>query len=99
MSKKNPAMMDPKVISDFLEDQRENVPDHLQEHYLAIEDFWDRKLWHELAGSLLAFFEDPAAAPLRLPLYHNFLLSFAEKINQREYVHLGLIASAQTSGP
>ena len=98
MSKKDPAMMDPKVISDFLEEQRENTPEELQQNYLTIEDNWDRKLWHELTEALLQFYADPASAPQRLPLYHNFILSFAEKINQLSFVHLGLLAATQYPG-
>ena len=99
MSKKNPTMMDPKVISDFLEDQRENAPEELQQNYLTIEDNWDRKLWHELTDALLQFYSDSVSAPQRLPLYHNFILSFAEKINQLSFVHLGLLAATQCPGP
>lgn len=91
--------MDPEVISNFLSEQREDAPEDLQQSFLTIEDYWDRKLWHQLTDVLLEYFNSPASSPQRLPLFRNFILSFAEKINQLKFVSLGLLSATQCSGP
>ena len=91
--------MDPEVISNFLSEQREAAPEDLQQSFLTIEDYWDRKLWHQLTDVLVEYFKTPASASQRLPLFRNFILSFAEKINQLKFVSLGLLTATQCSGP
>ncbi|KAL8677891.1 MAG: hypothetical protein Q9224_007156, partial [Gallowayella concinna] len=59
--------------------------------------YWDRKLWHQLTDVLVDFFNTPASASQRLPLYQRFILSFSEKINQLRFVSLGLLAATQCS--
>jgi 26S proteasome regulatory subunit N9 len=90
--------MDPEVISNFLAEQREAAPEDLQQEFLNIEDFWDRKLWHQLTDVLSGYFSNPASAPQRLLLFRRFILSFAEKISQLKFVSLGLSAATQCSG-
>lgn len=90
--------MDPEIISNFLSEQREVAPEDLQAKFLTIEDFWDRKLWHQLTDVLVDYFNDPASASQRLPLFQRFILSFSEKINQLKFVALGLLAATQCSG-
>ncbi|KAL8812361.1 MAG: hypothetical protein Q9223_000604 [Gallowayella weberi] len=89
--------MDPEVVSNFLSEQRENAPEDLQQSFLTIEDYWDRKLWHQLTDVLVDYFNTPASASQRLPLYRRFILSFSEKINQLRFVSLGLLAATQCS--
>lgn len=90
--------MDPEVVSNFLSEQRENAPEDLQQRFLTIEDYWDRKLWHQLTDVLVDYFISAASAQQRLPLFRHFILSFAEKINQLKFVSLGLLAATQCSG-
>lgn len=90
--------MDPEVISKFLDEQREAAPEDLQQSFLTIEDYWERKLWHQLTDVLVEYFNTPASASQRLPLFRHFILSFAEKINQLKFVSLGLLTATQCSG-
>lgn len=90
--------MDPEKVQDFLSEQREAAPEELQQSFLNIEDFWDRKLWHQLTETLIEYFNTPASASQRLPLFQKFILSFAEKINQLKFVTLGLLAATQCQG-
>jgi 26S proteasome regulatory subunit N9 len=91
--------IDPKPIPEFLAQQRdEHAPPELQHFFLDFEDFWDRKLWHQLTNSLDDFFKDPASGPMRLEVFKNFVLRFADKINQLKLVELGLAASQQCKG-
>ena len=89
---------DPEHVAEFLNQQRENAPEELQTTFLDIEGNYDRKLWHQLTGILDQYFSNPASAHQRLSLYHNFILSFADKINQLKFVSLGLQAATQCSG-
>ena len=89
---------DPETISNFLSEQREAAPEDLQQSFLTIEDFWDRKLWHQLTGVLVEYFHNPDSASQRLPLFRHFILSFSEKINQLKFVYLGLLAATQCAG-
>ena len=90
--------MDPEIVQRFLDEQREAASEELQQDFLNIEDFWDRKLWHQLTDVLVAYFRNPASANQRLPLFRQFLLSFSEKINQLKFVSLGLLAATQCQG-
>ena len=90
--------MDPEVVQQFLDQQREQAPEDLQQDFLNIEDYWDRKLWHQLTGLLVDYFNNPASSSQRLPLFKHFVLSFSDKINQLRFVALGLAAATQCEG-
>jgi 26S proteasome regulatory subunit N9 len=85
-------------IPDFLVDQRDAAPANLQHLFFSFEDYWERKLWHQLTDSLIEFFNHSESAPQRLPFYNNFILTFADKINQLKLVTLALSAAAQCKG-
>ncbi|KAI4165093.1 MAG: hypothetical protein LQ342_001370 [Letrouitia transgressa] len=89
--------MDLELIESFLSEQREITPEDLYQNFVTIEDFWERKLWHQLTVVLVEYFNTPSSAPQRLPLFRRFILSFAEKINQLKFVSLGLLAATQCS--
>jgi len=82
-------------IPDFLADQREKAPEELQPMILTFEDYWERKLWHQLTDALVEFFKHPKSAPALLQFYKVFVLKFADKINQLKLVNLALMAAAQ----
>ena len=88
----------PEELSEFLAEQRANAPEELQQTFLDIEDYWERKLWHQLTEILGTYFSDPASASQRLPLFSKFILSFAPKINQLKFVSLGLLTATQCPG-
>ena len=90
--------LDPEEVQSQLAKERENVPEELQASFFAIEDFWERKLWHQLTETLLQFFSDPASASQRPALFQNFVLSFAKKINQLKLVTLGLLTASVLQG-
>lgn len=88
----------PEEISEFLSEQRANAPEELQQTFLDIEDYWERKLWHQLTDVLEAYFSNPASASQRLALFSKFILPFAPKINQLKFVSLGLLTATQSPG-
>ncbi|PHH58594.1 hypothetical protein CDD81_5144 [Ophiocordyceps australis] len=83
------------TVEDFLAEQRDKAPDELQPLYLDFENFWERKLWHQLTDALARFFAHPSSASQRLPFYKAFILKFADKINQLKLVSLALNAATQ----
>lgn len=85
-------------IPDFIAEQRDNAPADVQHIFISFEDFWERKLWHQLTDVLIEFFNSPESKPQRLTIYSNFILSFAEKINQLKLVTLALSAASQCTG-
>lgn len=89
--------MEAEKISDFLADQLQQAPPQFQAAFLTFEDYWERKLWHQLTNALIDFFRLPESAPQRLPIFKSFILSFADKINQLKFVSLGLMASTECS--
>jgi hypothetical protein len=89
---------DPEAIPNFLAEQRDEAPADSQHIFLTIEDLWERKLWHQLTGTLVDYFSQEESAPQRLPIFKTFILTFAEKINQLKFVTLGLSASSQFEG-
>lgn len=91
------AANDPEVIADHLQTQRDDAPAYLQHYFLTFEDYWERKLWHELTDVLVEFFNKPESASQRLPLFKTFVVSFSEKISQLRLVIIGLLAASQCS--
>ncbi|CAH0050094.1 unnamed protein product [Clonostachys solani] len=87
--------MNVETISDFLADERSEAPEELQPLILDFENFWERKLWHQLTDALVKFFSHPGSAPQRLSFYKVFILKFADKINQLKLVELALKAATQ----
>lgn len=82
-------------IPDFLAEQQANGTPETQTYFLTFEDFWERKLWHQLTDALVDFFRLPESAPQRLAFFKTFVLSFADRINQLKFVALGLMASTE----
>ena len=90
--------MDNEKIGNFIAEQREEAHDDLQHYFLTFEDYWERKLWHELTDSLVDFYGEPKSAPLRIPIFDTFVKAFADKINQLKLVKLGLASAGQYKG-
>jgi hypothetical protein len=90
--------MDTDAIPNLLGDARDEAPEELQEYFIAFEDYWERKLWHELTDKLIEFFDHPDSAKQRIPFFENFIKTFANKINQLKLVTLGLNAATQYTG-
>ncbi|KAF7544259.1 hypothetical protein G7Z17_g10093 [Cylindrodendrum hubeiense] len=89
--------MSADAIPDFLAEQRDEAPEELQPLILDFENFWERKLWHQLTNALVDFFSHPDSAPQRLAFYRVFILKFADKINQLKLVDLALKAATECS--
>lgn len=93
-----PTAKDLEMIPGYLEEQRDAAPDELQHFFLSFEDFWERKLWHELTDSLIEYYSHSQSAPQRINLFTTFIRTFSDKINQLKLVTLGLSAASQYKG-
>lgn len=82
----------------FLQEVFSQVSEPLQADTLRLQDLWEQKLWHELTEALIAIFNHPDSGPFRLSIYNQFILQFADKINQLKLVDLALKAATQCSG-
>lgn len=90
--------MDASKIPDFLAEQQQQGTPETQSYFLTFEDFWERKLWHQLTDALVEFFRLQESAPQRLAIFKTFVLSFADRINQLKFVALGLMAATGCAG-
>lgn len=90
--------MEASKIPDFLAEQQQQVDAETQHYFLTFEDLWERKLWHQLTHALLKFFRRPESAPQRLAIFKTFVLSFADRINQLQFVALGLMTATECAG-
>ena len=87
--------MDNEKVGSFLSKQREQADDDVQHFFMQFEDFWERKLWHELTDTLVEFYDTKQSEAQRIPIFENFVKAFADKINQLKLVKLGLNTAAQ----
>ncbi|KAM3536828.1 hypothetical protein ARSEF1564_010251, partial [Beauveria bassiana] len=95
---KNTAVLNVMIVDaipDFLAEQRDAAPEELQPLILDFENYWERKLWHQLTDALVEFFSDDGSAPQRLAFYRVFILKFADKINKLKLVDLALKTASQ----
>lgn len=86
---------DNEKIADFLQQARDNAPDDLQHYFLSFEDYWERKLWHELTDILVTYYNEADSKPSRIPIFEHFVTKFADKINQLKLVRIGLSTANQ----
>ncbi|EHA50076.1 hypothetical protein MCOR27_004026 [Pyricularia oryzae] len=91
--------MSADTVADFLADQRDDAPEELQPLILKFEDYWERKLWHQLTEASLEFFDHPISRPARLHFYKVFVAKFADKINQLKLVDIALKAATAAKDP
>ena len=90
--------MNVDTIADFLEEKRSEAPEQLQHLIIQFENYWERKLWHQLTDDLIEYFNHPGSASQRLSFYKIFISRFTDKINQLKLVDLGLKAATQCRG-
>ncbi|KAH7350068.1 26S proteasome regulatory subunit RPN9 [Plectosphaerella cucumerina] len=81
------------AIPEFLAQQHDKTPEDLQPLVLDFENFWERKLWHQLTNALIEFFDEEGSEDQRLDFYKVFIVKFADKINQLKLVELALKAA------
>lgn len=71
----------------------------LVEYIYELEDFHERKLWHQLTQKVVQLFADDRSRPYRHHLFTQFLATVEDKINPLAYVSLGISASELCATP
>lgn len=82
----------------FLQEVFSQISPDLQADTLRLQDLWEQKLWHELTETLIAIFNHPESGRFRMAIYNQFVLQFADRINQLKLVDLALKAATQCQG-
>ncbi|AMD21651.1 HFL205Cp [Eremothecium sinecaudum] len=71
---------------------RMEVDPDLAPLFYEFEEYYERKLWHQLTERLEVFFQDDRSIPVRLRVYTNFVSKFQDKINQIKVVNFLLLS-------
>lgn len=74
----------------FLAKKKGTCSPELSMRWAALEDFYVKKLWHQLTVELLSFVEEPALQSdgQLIELYENFISDFENKINLLSLVEI-----------
>lgn len=60
-----------------------------------LEDYYERKLWHQLTLALDEFYEIPDSKPIRVRIYDSFISQFQQKLNSIKVVDFLLLSYSQ----
>ncbi|KAF7732299.1 26S proteasome regulatory subunit [Apophysomyces ossiformis] len=85
-------------IPQFLYEERQKAPEHLQRYFTTFVDLHERKLWHQLTKEVVDFFKDSESGPFRLPIFQQFVAKWEDKINTLSLVTIALSAAKQFKG-
>ncbi|KAI9351834.1 hypothetical protein DFJ73DRAFT_831097 [Zopfochytrium polystomum] len=89
-----------KDVTVYLQTSRSSAPTQaLKDAFTKMEELYDKKLWHQLTVLLESFVDDPAAAPYFVPLYDEFIVDFAKRINQLRLVQYVTKAARTLNDP
>lgn len=74
----------------FLKDQQTNSPPEVSERWATVEDYYSRKLWHQLTEKLMEIVKMShyAQGTQLIDMYRNFLSDFEQKINPLSLVEI-----------
>ena len=86
------------TVSQFLLTLKSQTPDELKPTISQFEDFYDKKLWHQLTGILISFANQKSAAPLLLLVYSGFVKHWQSSMNKLSLVQFAAIAAVQCVG-
>uniref|UniRef100_A0A672FYI3 26S proteasome non-ATPase regulatory subunit 13 n=1 Tax=Salarias fasciatus TaxID=181472 RepID=A0A672FYI3_SALFA len=90
-----------KDVSGYLKQQQSNssTPEMAAEWH-ALEDLYNKRLWHQLTLKLTDFVKDPCfkTGDGLIQLYENFLSDFEHRINPLSLVEIILYVARQMSG-
>ncbi|KAG1341058.1 hypothetical protein G6F62_005205 [Rhizopus arrhizus] len=86
-------------VPKFLYETRQNVPSPLQHYFSTFEDYYERKLWHQLTLLILELFKEPGSDPFKIPVFQKFVAEWEDKINKLSLVTIAQQAATQFSDP
>ncbi|XP_064490385.1 26S proteasome non-ATPase regulatory subunit 13-like isoform X2 [Ornithodoros turicata] len=80
----------PRDVNAYLTAQQANSPPELAEEWAEFEDFYNKRLWHQITLKLLKFVKSPHMQQDEaiLNLYENFIAEFENKMNPLSFVEI-----------
>ncbi|CEG66336.1 Putative 26S proteasome regulatory subunit N9 [Rhizopus microsporus] len=84
-------------VPKFLAETRQKAPSHLQHFFSTFEDYYERKLWHQLTLKILEFFKEPESDSFKIPVFQQFVAEWEDKINKLSLVTIARQAATQFS--
>ncbi|XP_071943070.1 26S proteasome non-ATPase regulatory subunit 13-like [Antedon mediterranea] len=84
-------------VSGYLKEQQSQGSVDLVQEWTEIEEFYNKKLWHQLTEKLLVFVKNPVFADGDglLQMYENFIADFEHRINLLSLTEIVLIIIKQ----
>ncbi|KAG1449453.1 hypothetical protein G6F56_008637 [Rhizopus delemar] len=82
-------------VPQFLHETRQIVPAQLQSYFSTFEDYYERKLWHQLTLQILEFFKEPGSDPFKVPVFQKFVAEWEDKVNKLSLVTMAQQAASQ----
>ncbi|XP_005746715.1 26S proteasome non-ATPase regulatory subunit 13 isoform X1 [Pundamilia nyererei] len=89
-----------KDVTGYLKQQQSNSPTpELASEWHALEDLYNKRLWHQLTLKLMVFVRDPCfkTGDGIIQLYDNFMSDFEHRINPLSLVEILLFVARQMS--
>lgn len=85
--------IDSEAILITLREEIEAKDADLAAHFYTMEDYYERKLWHQLTELLKTeVYKNPNSIPIRLRLFLNFIYTFSEKLNKLQLVEFFILS-------
>lgn len=91
----------PRDVNAFLTTQQVKGPPELSEDWVLFEEYYSKRLWHQLTLKLQDFVKLPALQEkdALIQLYENFIADFENKINPLSLVEIVSFISKQIKDP
>lgn len=86
--------MSSQKVSEFLAKQQQQAQGNSAAYYVAFEELYTKKLWHQLTLKLLAFITEEHPKNL-VELYENFISDFESRIKHLSLVEIASNVSVQ----
>jgi len=87
----------PIDVAGYLSEQQRKSSHELAQEWAALEELYNKKLWHQLTLRLNQFVRNPALSQgdALVKLYQNFIVDFEHRINQLALAELVIIIVRQ----
>jgi len=91
----------PRDVQAYLTAQQSNSPPEVAATFVTLEEFYNKRLWHQLTLALLEFVKDPVFVGNDglVKLYDNFIADFEMKMNPLSLVEISAYIFKQIPDP
>ncbi|ELU00358.1 hypothetical protein CAPTEDRAFT_21954 [Capitella teleta] len=90
-----------KDVSSYLSEQQRRSTGDVSQEWTQIEEFYNKKLWHQLTLKLLEFVKHSSFAQGDglIKMYHNFMVDFEHRINPLALMEICVYVAKQIKDP